>query len=247
MPITTASEFREVLLMDFPKDRWVPIQEIYDLVQNRIEFDNDDFLPAAPNNQEPRWKRNVRNYLQRAKSVGELAWDRHGMYMLQTGEISFTADGIRITDDQGNTVPATLSPEEFRRLQLIREEIGSLGEEWVVNYEIQKLKQNGFIDLAEKVERTSRKDVAAGYDVLSFNFDGSEKYIEVKTSALSTNRFHISSNEVEVAKRLSDSFWLYLVLEIRGNVSLIEIHNPASKLGDEIHLVPESFRATIKL
>ena len=45
------------------------LQEIYRLVERGINLIKDDSEPSAPNNNEPRWQRNVRNILQYRKKT----------------------------------------------------------------------------------------------------------------------------------------------------------------------------------
>ena len=60
-------------------------------------------------------------------------------------------------------------------------QLGRCGEDFVVEAERHRLADEGRPDLAERVERTTR-DIGdgAGYDVASFNADGSLRSIEVK-------------------------------------------------------------------
>jgi hypothetical protein len=244
MPITTSQEIWAVIEERLPRDQWVPLPLIYELIEQNIALHPDDFLPEAPGAQIPRWKRNVRNVLQRRKSLGDIAWDRDGKYMIQTGEIAILEDGVRTV--AGKTRPHALSAEGFRRLQQAREEIGELGEQWVVEHEIRALHDAGRDDLAGRVQRVSIRNVAAGYDVLSFDTDGNEKYIEVKTTVLTTNVFQITANEIETAEKYGDRFWLYFVSEIRGNPQLIAIQNPARHIGSMIRLTPMTYQAEIE-
>jgi hypothetical protein len=61
------------------------------------------------------------------------------------------------------------------------------GEEFVVQYERWRLIQHGHERLADRIERTSKnRGDGAGYDILSFEDDGRERFIEVKTTAYET-------------------------------------------------------------
>jgi hypothetical protein len=67
-------------------------------------------------------------------------------------------------------------------------------------------------DLAKRVKRISTDDDTVGYDVASFNEDGSQRYIEVKTSSSSSNgiRFYMSANEMLKSKTL-ENYYVYYV------------------------------------
>src|SRR5665213_273224 len=64
---------------------------------------------------------------------------------------------------------------------------GSKGEALTMLQEKSRLMKQGREDLAKKVERVSLVDDTLGFDVLSFEENGQERYIEVKTSAQATD------------------------------------------------------------
>lgn len=92
-------------------------------------------------------------------------------------------------------------------------ELGNKGEDIVVEYEKNRLIIDGRRDLAEKVFAT--REIAGNaerFDVLSYDKDGNEKYIEVKTTRGGINNiFHISENEVKFSKQYQDKYYLYRV------------------------------------
>ncbi len=89
---------------------------------------------------------------------------------------------------------------------------GSKGEELVLKHEVERLTKSGYKDLADKVNRVSVDDDSKGYDVLSFEKDGKERYIEVKTSTSKSNtiRFFMSQNEYSAARNLPNYFIYYV-------------------------------------
>jgi hypothetical protein len=91
--------------------------------------------------------------------------------------------------------------------------LGLAGELAVITFEQRWLRENGREDLVEKVRHVSFVEGdGAGYDVASFELDGSKKFIEVKTTRDGAETdFFISANEVEFSKRHSGSFCLYRV------------------------------------
>lgn len=90
---------------------------------------------------------------------------------------------------------------------------GKAGEDLVVDYEKAKLISDGREDLAEKVFAT--RNIAGNaerFDVLSYDKDGKEKYIEVKTTKGNLdNLFYISENEVAFSEEFPDRYYLYRV------------------------------------
>ena len=65
------------------------------------------------------------------------------------------------------------------------QKLGEFGEDLVIKYEKWKLIKLGRTNLAEKVEWISKEEGdGAGFDILSKNLNGTDKYIEVKTTKL---------------------------------------------------------------
>ena len=108
-------------------------------------------------------------------------------------------------------------------------ELGKKGEDVVVEYEKNRLILEGREDLAAKVFTT--REIAGNaerFDVLSFDKDGNEKYIEVKTTKGGLNNvFHISENEIEFSEQYQDRYYLYRVYNFNiksmsGNLKIIK-------------------------
>ncbi|MES2654056.1 MAG: DUF3883 domain-containing protein [Bacteroidota bacterium] len=108
--------------------------------------------------------------------------------------------------------------------------IGDAGEGLVLIYEKNKLTALGKNHLADKVEKV--KD-GRGFDILSFNEDGKELYIEVKTTRGGENTsFDLSLNEYLFAKQHT-SFCIYRLYnydEGLNNADFFIIDNPLEKL-----------------
>lgn len=90
---------------------------------------------------------------------------------------------------------------------------GKAGEDAVVNYEKDRLTSAGHPELADKVVAT-RDTIGntAKFDVLSYEEDGTERYIEVKTTTgVADNDIHISEGEVWFSEQHADQYYLYRV------------------------------------
>ena len=225
----------DIIKEKLPRNQVVGLQQIYSLVERHIKLTPDDWLPSAKKTVDTRWKRNIRNILQYRKTTSEIIWVGEGKYILPS-----SSDPIDLNTSISKT---RMSKENFDKLQEIRRQIGEQGEKFVYDREIRNLIAAGRNDLAQKVDWVSLRDVGAGYDIESFNINGERKYIEVKTSVSSNDIFEWSAHEIEVARLLSDQYWLYLVQDI-GYVPIIkEIRNPADKIGKQITLTPHSYIA----
>lgn len=84
-------------------------------------------------------------------------------------------------------------------------------EEYVLVFERTRLKSEGRSDLCDLVKRVSEHNVNAGYDIRSFNSDGSTRYIEVKSSTNSMIQFYISIAELRFAENNRNQYWVYFV------------------------------------
>lgn len=95
--------------------------------------------------------------------------------------------------------------------------IGDRGEQIVLRAERQFLKKNGRNDLAELVDQISERDDSVGYDILSFELDGREKLIEVKSTLrkIGNSNVYLSANELQVAEN-EENYYFYIIYEV-GN------------------------------
>jgi hypothetical protein len=149
MSITKLHEIWEVIDSEFPRDEWVLLQNIYTLIESRVQLKPDDFLPSAPKSDEPKWMRNVRNVLQSRKTNGNIAWDKNGKYMIPSLDMIISDDSVILY--QQSKPKFSISEERFGTIQKIREQIGLAGENWVVDYEKDNLSNSGYSKLADKV------------------------------------------------------------------------------------------------
>lgn len=125
--------------------------------------------------------------------------------------------------------------------------IGFLGEQIVLNYEKNRLKNHP--DLVQQIEHVSQtQGDGLGYDILSFDTYGNPIYIEVKTTTQGKGTpFYISNNELEFASQCPDSYFLYRLYNFDDLVDTNDIaffkltgHEMAN-----VDLKPVSFLATV--
>lgn len=128
-------------------------------------------------------------------------------------------------------------------------QLGLAGERSVVDYERERLRAAGRRDLADRVRHVSViEGDGAGYDVMSFEHDGSGRFIEVKTTAGGAGTdFLISASEVEFSKRHSAQYWLYRVYDFDIALLRGRFYVRRGSLADDsgIELAPITFRARI--
>ena len=122
--------------------------------------------------------------------------------------------------------------------------LGKTGEEFVLRHEEQRLIGNGRPDLARKIEWTSEvRGDGAGYDIRSFEMDGKERLIEVKTTNGSAKTpFFLSENERRFSDERKDVFCLLRLYSILEKPSAFELRAPLTNC---LALNPVSYRASL--
>lgn len=121
--------------------------------------------------------------------------------------------------------------------------LGLAGEEFVIKFEHWRLLELGKHRLADKVEHVSQsKGDGLGYDVLSFESDGKERLIEVKTTTFGRDTpFFVSRGELALSHGAKDQFHLYRLFEFRKSPRLFDL--PGS-LDQHCLLDPVTYRAS---
>ena len=121
--------------------------------------------------------------------------------------------------------------------------LGLAGEEFVVQFEHWRLNALGEHKLADKVDHVSQsKGDGLGYDVLSFDADGKERFIEVKTTTFGqATPFFISRGELALSKGAHEQFHLYRLFEFRKAPRLFDLKG---SLDQHCVLDPVTFRAS---
>jgi hypothetical protein len=152
------------------------------------------------------------------------------------------------SEDEGTPLLRSISPEEFKKQRAKWEDIGLMGEQFIVQLERQRLLEAGRPDLAEAVQHVSLYNCGAGYDILSYELDGRPRYIECKSSVGNSMKFEITSNEWEKAKKYREQYYLYRVINADepDKRDCFVIQDPYGKFeGGELILKPSSFTASL--
>lgn len=119
--------------------------------------------------------------------------------------------------------------------------LGLLGEELVMKFEKWHLIKAGKERLAEQVCWISKEEGdGAGFDILSRNLNGTDKYIEVKTTKLGKETpIFFSKNELDFSVEKSNDFHLYRLFNFEEQARMF-IRNGA--LNQICNAVPVSFK-----
>jgi hypothetical protein len=95
--------------------------------------------------------------------------------------------------------------------------LGNAGELFVLNYERARLIHAGKEKYAASIEHTAKvRGDHAGYDILSYESNGAERLIEVKTTKYgSETPFFVTRNEVSTSGRHAHQYHLYRLFAFR--------------------------------
>jgi uncharacterized membrane protein len=112
-----------------------------------------------------------------------------------------------------------------------------------------QLRAHGRADLAELVRHVAVVEGnGTGYDVASFELDGSDRFIEVKTtrSGVQTD-FFVSANEVQFSIQQRTSYYLYRVYDFDPSVRRGQYYVRRGSLVDDVslQLQPVQFRVRL--
>jgi len=139
---------------------------------------------------------------------------------------------------------------DFEKENKKHRRLGERGELIVLNAERDSLKKMGEADLPNRIRQISKENTSAGYDILSFEEDGREKYIEVKSTNNSPSgkaNFLITINECEKAKEIKN-YYIYIVFNVKSkNPKIWRLRDPFSLQGKGFTLTPISFRVEISI
>jgi hypothetical protein len=122
--------------------------------------------------------------------------------------------------------------------------LGKAGEQFVVRYEKARLIHVGLERLASKVEHISEtQGDGAGFDVLSFDITGRERFIEVKTTAYAAlTPFFVTRNEVAVSHKEATGYYLYRAFNFRRQPKLFAKQGPLDR---SFNLEPLQYMASL--
>lgn len=188
----------------------------------------------------------IRGYRSRANFQNSLI-DAVDRYLAAKGEpiLSFTATTpalVRETNGLWISLPPEIvqdRQEPERLQQLVRKfdpaardarnrKLGKQGEELVFMHEQQRLRDADRADLAQKIEWTSEvRGDGAGYDIRSFELDGRDRLIEVKTTnGPAKTPFFLSGNERAFSEERADAFRLMRLYSFFDRPSAYELKPP---------------------
>ena len=120
--------------------------------------------------------------------------------------------------------------------------LGEAGEQFVINLERARLIRAGRESLADRIEQVSATvGPSAGFDIKSFEENGTDRYIEAKTTKYGKNTpFFVTPNEVRFSRDNASKYYLYRLFRFRESPRLFALNG---RVEDRCILEPSEFIA----
>src|SRR3989338_2283102 len=147
-----------------------------------------------------------------------------------------------------------ISEQQLEKILMENRKLGAKAENIVVEFEKRRLIKLGKPAQAELVKRISTINTAAGYDVESFDGTTDEifpnRFIEVKATAGDLLRFYWSINEMNVARKKKNLYWIYMMTCFQedkpSDTVPILIQNPEHNIPKRSYLTMEAHKFLVK-
>ena len=137
-----------------------------------------------------------------------------------------------------------LAKVNYLELEARNSSLGLAGEEFVMDLEEQRLRNAGKKTLAERIEHVAKRVDGLGYDIVSFEEDGRERLIEVKTTRYGEmTPFFASRKEVAVSDERAKEYHVYRLFKFDDAPRAFVL--PGS-LKTSVSLQPVSYEATLR-
>ena len=103
--------------------------------------------------------------------------------------------------------------------------LGDAGEQFVINFERARLIRLGKEALADRIEQVSvTVGASAGFDVRSFEENGSDRFIETKTTKYGKSTpFFVTPNELRFSRDNASRYFLYRIFRFRESPRLFAL------------------------
>lgn len=116
-------------------------------------------------------------------------------------------------------------PTNYVEREAHNRSLGLAGEKLILEYEDARLTRAGKKSLAAKIEHTSQvRGDHEGFDIMSFELNGAERLIEVKTTNYAgESPFFVTRNELSVSRNHSAHYFVYRLFSFRDDPKLFTL------------------------
>lgn len=131
----------------------------------------------------------------------------------------------------------------YLELEAVNKSLGDAGEQFAINFERARLISLGKESLADKIEHVAlTQGDGAGFDILSYEANGSDRFVEVKTTKYGKHSpFFISSNELRFSEKYQENYHLHRIFQFRNDPHLFSLPGSVS---NNFILSPTEYRAS---
>lgn len=138
-----------------------------------------------------------------------------------------------------------ISKIDYVARETLNQKIGLAGENLILRYEKARLIKEGKTRLADNVEHISQtQGDGFGFDILSFQEDEREKFIEVKsTKNAAETPFYFTANELTFSRENAADYYLYRVFGLRSTPEFFVLNGALDKV---VVSQPYQYRARLK-
>jgi len=132
----------------------------------------------------------------------------------------------------------------YLELEASNKSLGDAGEQFAINFERARLIAAGKDSLADKIEHVAEtQGDGAGFDILSFEPNGRDRLIEVKTTKYGRySPFFISAYELSFSEQHAKNYHLHRIFQFRDNPRLFSLPGSVEK---NFILSPTEYRASL--
>jgi len=132
---------------------------------------------------------------------------------------------------------------DYVALEAANQSLGLAGERFVLEFERARLIHAGADRLAENIEHVAvTQGDGLGFDIRSYNSDGTDRFIEVKTTRYGKyTPFFLTANELRFSESHQQQYRLYRAFSFRRAPRLFNL--PGSP-ANSCHLEPTEYRAS---
>jgi len=132
----------------------------------------------------------------------------------------------------------------YLELEASNKSLGDAGEQFAINFERARLIAVGKEPLADKIEHVAKTQGDwTGFDIRSFEADGTDRFIEVKTTNYGRySPFFVSSNELRFSERHAKNYHLHRIFQFRNDPHLFSLPGSVEK---NFVLSPTEYRASL--
>lgn len=132
----------------------------------------------------------------------------------------------------------------YLELEASNKSLGDAGEQFALNFERALLISQGKGSLADKIEHVAQTEGdGAGFDIRSYEADGSDRFIEVKTTKYGRySPFFLSANELRFSERHAKNYHLHRIFQFRDDPRLFSLSGSVEK---NFNLSPTEYRASL--